>query len=140
MPELKLLFLQMAVILVVSRTFAAVSRFAGQPEVVGEMMAGILLGPSVLGRVSAAAMQNLFPPTSLGPLDALSQFGLVLFLFLVGLDLRRPDRLSVKSVVITSYASLRRRFSAAEFSPGSSIHASETARLAYRLYCSWERR
>src|SRR5258708_4776649 len=90
MPELKLFFLQITVILVASRSFAAVSRFAGQPEVVSEMMAGILLGPSVLGRVSAAAMQNLFPPTSLGPLDALSPFGLVRFLFLVGLDVRRP--------------------------------------------------
>ena|SRR5258708_33563080 len=110
MPELKLFFLQITVILVASRSFAAVSRFAGQPEVVSEMMAGILLGPSVLGRVSAAAMQNLFPPTSLGPLDALSQFGLVLFLFLVGLDVRRPDRLSVKSVVITSYASIAAPF------------------------------
>jgi len=105
MPELKLFFLQITVILVASRSFAAVSRFAGQPEVVSEMMAGILLGPSVLGRVSAAAMQNLFPPTSLGPLDALSQFGLVLFLFLVGLD-----GLSVKSVVITIYASIAAPF------------------------------
>jgi Kef-type K+ transport system membrane component KefB len=110
MPELKLLFLQITVILVVSRSLAAVSRFARQPEVVGEMVAGILLGPSVLGAISPAAMQGLFPPTSLGPLYALSQLGLVLFLFLVGLDVRRPDGLSVKAVIITSYASIAAPF------------------------------
>ena len=68
MPELKLLFLQMLVILV-----ASAFRIVGQPGVVGEMAAGLLLGPSLLGRVFPAVMNNLFPADGLGPLYALSR-------------------------------------------------------------------
>ena len=50
MPELKLLFLQMAVILLAARLMSAAFRFVGQPGVVGEMAAGILLGPSLLAK------------------------------------------------------------------------------------------
>ena len=67
MPELKLLFLQMAVILTAARLMAAAFRFVGQPAVVGEMAAGILLGPSLLGRISPAMMNALFPAAGLGP-------------------------------------------------------------------------
>jgi Kef-type K+ transport system membrane component KefB len=107
MPELKLLFLQMAVILATARLMAAAFRFAGQPEVIGEMAAGILLGPSLLGRISPATMNGLFPADSLGALYALSQLGLVLFMFLVGLEIR-PDsfRGSAKAVVLFSQASI----------------------------------
>ena len=48
MPELKLFFLQMAIILVAAKVFAAAFRLIRQPEVVGEMAAGIFLGPSRL--------------------------------------------------------------------------------------------
>jgi len=107
MPELKLLFLQMAVILATARLMAAAFRFAGQPEVIGEMAAGIVLGPSLLGRISPATMNGLFPADSLGHLYALSQLGLVLFMFLVGLEIR-PDALrgSAKAVVLSSQASI----------------------------------
>src|SRR5450432_1797204 len=111
MPELKLLFLQMTVILVTVRLMAVASRFVGQPEVVGEMIAGILLGPSLLGRISAGTMNALFPATGLGPLFALSQLGLVLFMFLVGLDVRPgAARSSTTSVIFTSYASIAAPF------------------------------
>lgn len=107
MPELKLLFLQMIVILATARLMAAALEFLGQPAVVGEMLAGILLGPSVLGRISASAMNDLFPASGLGPLYALSQLGLVLFMFMVGLEVQPGAvRGSAKSVVITSYASI----------------------------------
>lgn len=107
MPELKLLFLQMTVILTTARLMAIALRLVGQPEVVGEMVAGIMLGPSLLGRVSAATMNALFPTTGLGPLYALSQLGLVLFMFLVGLDVRpSAARGSAKFVIITSHASI----------------------------------
>jgi Kef-type K+ transport system membrane component KefB len=107
MPELKLLFLQMAVILASARLMAAALRRVGQPEVIGEIVAGILLGPSFFGRISAPAMNSLFPATALGPLYALSQLGLVLFMFLVGLEVR-PGILrgSAKSVIFASYASI----------------------------------
>lgn len=111
MPELKLLFLQMTVILLSARLMAAALKFVGQPEVVGEMVAGILLGPSLLGRISAPTMNNLFPSTGLGPLYALSQVGLVLFMFLVGLEARPGAiRASAKSVIIASYASIAAPF------------------------------
>jgi Kef-type K+ transport system membrane component KefB len=107
MPELKLLFLQMAVILVAARLMAAAFRFVGQPAVIGEMAAGILLGPSLLGRISPETMSALFPADGLGALYALSQVGLVLFMFLVGLEVRLESlRASAKSVILASQASI----------------------------------
>jgi len=107
MPELKLLFLEMAVILATARLMAVAFRFIGQPEVMGEMAAGILLGPSFLGRISPAIMNRLFPAGGLGSLYALSQLGLVLFMFLVGLDVRPGSlRGAAKSVIVASQASI----------------------------------
>ena len=111
MPELKLLFLQMAVILTAARLMATTFRFIGQPEVIGEMAAGILLGPSLLGSVSPATMSRLFPADGVGSLYALSQLGLVLFMFLVGLEVRPGSlRGSAKSVVVASQASIMAPF------------------------------
>jgi len=107
MPELKLLFLQMAVILTAARLMTAAFRSIGQPEVIGEMAAGILLGPSLLGRFFPTMMNGLFPAGGIGPLYALSQLGLVLFMFLVGLEVRPGSlRGSAKSVVAASQASI----------------------------------
>ena len=55
------------------------------------MTAGILLGPSLLGRVAPAAFAHLFPTNGLGALNALSQIGLILFLFVVGMQVRRHE-------------------------------------------------
>lgn len=107
MPELKLLFLEVVVILVTARLVAAGFRRVGQPGVVGEMAAGLLLGPSVLGRFAPSIMNSLFPVSNIGPLYALSHLGLVLFMFLVGLEVRvSAIRASAKSVVIASQASI----------------------------------
>src|ERR1041385_4112397 len=107
MPGLNLLFLQMLVVLLAVRLVSAVFRFFRQPGVVGEMAAGLLLGPSFLGRISPAAMSYLFPPGGLGPLYAVSQVGLVLFMFLVGLE-GRPAALrgSARWAVLASQASI----------------------------------
>jgi len=107
MPELKILFLQMLVILAVAKAVGLLFRLIHQPEVLGEMLAGILLGPSLLGRVAPRLMEELFAPASLGPLYALSQVGLVLFMFLVGLEVH-PGllRQSAKSAILASQASL----------------------------------
>jgi len=59
----------------------------GQARVVGEIFAGILIGPSVFGRLAPNLFDCLFPPASLSSLEALSNFGLILFLFLVGSEL-----------------------------------------------------
>jgi Kef-type K+ transport system membrane component KefB len=87
MPHLPTLFLQLAVVLSAARVVGFLFRKMRQPQVVGEMFAGILLGPSLLGWVAPGAFAAIFPPDSLGFLNALSQFGLVIFMFLVGLEL-----------------------------------------------------
>ena len=78
-----------------------------QPRVVGEMFAGILLGPSLLGWLAPSAFAMLLPPDGLAPLYFLSQIGLLLFMFLlgVGLDLQEFRRLR-HSVVLTSNVSV----------------------------------
>lgn len=84
---LTLLLCQIAVILVVSRGLGFVVRWLRQPLVIAEIVAGILLGPSLLGWLWPEAMARLFPVESLSTLELLSQVGLVLFMFLVGLEL-----------------------------------------------------
>jgi Kef-type K+ transport system membrane component KefB len=138
-PELKLLFLQMLVILVAARLAGAAFRILGQPSVVGEMAAGLLLGPSLLGRVFPAAMNSLFSADRLGPLYALSQVGLVLFMFLMGLEVRPGAiRGSAGSVAVASQASILAPFVAGSILASIFIHASETAPLGCRLSCSSE--
>src|SRR5687767_8997691 len=87
MPNLLLLLAQIGVILAAARVVGWLCRRVRQPQVVGEMVAGILLGPSLLGWAAPALSARLFPPESLGFLGALSQVGLLLFMFLVGLEL-----------------------------------------------------
>jgi Kef-type K+ transport system membrane component KefB/nucleotide-binding universal stress UspA family protein len=84
---LTLLLIQIGAILLVSRGLGLVTRRLGQPLVIAEVLAGIVLGPSLLGLISPAAMAALFPVSSLSVLKMLSQVGLVLFMFLVGLEL-----------------------------------------------------
>ena len=81
------LLLQLVVIVVAARTVGAIFKRWGQPAVIGEMIAGILLGPSLLGWLWPSAQAFLFPSSSLGALRLLSQIGVVLFMFLVGIDL-----------------------------------------------------
>jgi Kef-type K+ transport system membrane component KefB len=87
MPNLLNLLIQIGVILMVARGVGFLFRRIHQPQVMGEMMAGILLGPSFLGWLAPGLSAALFPPESLGFLSVLSQFGLLLFMFLIGLEL-----------------------------------------------------
>jgi Kef-type K+ transport system membrane component KefB len=82
-----LLLVQMAVVLLAALVCGWVARRLGQARVIGEIIGGILLGPSVLGRVAPHLSAVLFPQNSLGSLEVLSGVGLVLFLFLVGSEL-----------------------------------------------------
>lgn len=87
MPNLAILLVQISLILLAARTVGWLFRRVGQPHVIGEMVAGILLGPSLMGWVAPGVSAALFPPASLGLLNSLSQIGLLLFMFLVGVEL-----------------------------------------------------
>lgn len=101
------LLLQVVVIVVAARLAGMLFRKIGQPPVIGEMVAGILLGPSLLGMLFPGALDFLFPASSLGTLKMFSQVGVVLFMFLVGMDLDlRHLREKAHSAVIVSHASI----------------------------------
>jgi Kef-type K+ transport system membrane component KefB len=116
MPDLFKLILQIAVILAVCRIAGSVFRRFGQPRVVGEMFAGVLLGPSLLGWMAPGLSAYLFPPASLGFLNALSQIGVVVFMFLVGLGINPSElRRHGHAAVLTSHVSITAPFVLAAF-------------------------
>src|SRR5258708_3012908 len=85
--NIALLLLQIGVIIGAARVLGIVFRVIHQPQVIGEMVAGILLGPSLLGWIAPSLSAAVFPSNSLEYLNVLSQFGLLLSMFLVGLEL-----------------------------------------------------
>src|SRR5262250_998058 len=107
MPNLKLLISQIATILVVARMMGWLFRKIHQPSVIGEMVAGILLGPSLLGWLAPGVSAVLFPAASMGYLNALRQVGLIVFMFVVGLALD-PSELHGygHAAVLTSHVSI----------------------------------
>lgn len=97
----------LAAIIVTGRLLGAVIQRLGQPRVIGEVIAGILLGPSFLGRISPAAMSWLLPDAIMPLLGIISQLGVVLFMFLVGLELNAEflrDR--VHKTIVISHAGI----------------------------------
>ena len=74
----------------------------GQPHVVGEMVAGIALGPSLFGHFFPVAFAHVFPASSVAALDTLGQFGMLLFMFLVGLEADPRSILKHKAVVVVT--------------------------------------
>ncbi len=82
-----LVFIDIAIIMIVARLFGRLAVRIGQPPVVGEIVAGIALGPSLLGLLPWDLDDRLFPDEVLPYLNILAQLGLVLFMFIVGLEL-----------------------------------------------------
>ncbi len=82
-----LLILQIIAIIIVARGIGFFFRKMGQPVVIGEILAGIILGPSLLGTYFPEFSNFLFAKDSLGGLQILSQVGLVLFMFVIGMEL-----------------------------------------------------
>ena len=101
------LLLAMAAVIVVGRLLAPVFRAVGQPPVIGEVIAGIVLGPSLLGRLSPDAFGYILPTEVAPLLGIVAQLGVILYMFLVGLELN-PDvvRQRVHAAVMTSLASI----------------------------------
>src|SRR5579884_413520 len=78
--------LQLAAILAACRIVGLLAKRIGQPQVVAEMIAGVLLGPSLLGIFLPGWQQALFPKQSMSIIYAVSQIGLVLYMFLIGVE------------------------------------------------------
>lgn len=107
MLDLGLLLAQLIVVLLAARLAGKLVRLIGQPAVIGEMIAGLALGPSLLGAVAPDAMRTLFPAEKLLPLATLSQLGVVLFMFVVGLRLDLGVlRSKASAAVAVSHASI----------------------------------
>lgn len=81
------LLLQIIVIIASARLFGFLFKKIGQPAVIGEIVAGIILGPSILGFLFPQINVFLFPAASLGTLNFLSHIGLILFMFIIGMEL-----------------------------------------------------
>lgn len=84
---LTILLIQIIAVLLMVRLFGYLFSLLGQPGVIGEIVAGIVLGPSVLGLFFPEVFQFLFPAHSLTNLELLSQVGLILFMFVIGMEL-----------------------------------------------------
>jgi Kef-type K+ transport system membrane component KefB len=104
---LAVLLLQIIVIIAFARLFGFLFKKIGQPAVIGEIVAGIILGPSIIGAYFPDINHFLFPAASLVTLSFLSQIGLILFMFIIGmeLDLKAISKQAYGAVII-SHASI----------------------------------
>jgi Kef-type K+ transport system membrane component KefB len=104
---LAILILQIVIIIIIARIVGLLFTRLGQPSVIGEICAGIILGPTVLGHFWPEYSMLLFPAHSLGSLQVLSQIGLVLFMFVVGMELDlKVLKNKMNEAVIISHASI----------------------------------
>ena len=105
--DLAILLAQIITIIFVARFFGWIFRKIGQPSVIGEIIAGIALGPSLLGLYFPEFSSALFPIQSLGNLQFLSQIGLILFMFIIGIELDlKVLQNRAKEAVVISHASI----------------------------------
>jgi Kef-type K+ transport system membrane component KefB len=105
------LFLQFAIILAACRLVGWLVRPLGQPQVVAEMITGVLLGPSLFGLLAPGLHAQLFPKQSLPIIYAIAQIGLVLYMFLIGLEFDLElIRKRMRSAVFVSWAGIATPF------------------------------
>lgn len=107
MHDFALTLLQICIIVLSGRAVGMLLKRLGQPAVVGEIVGGILLGPSAFGYFAPEAFARVFPAQSIGTLQSLSQIGLILFMFLVGLEFA-PELMRGKkhTVIVISHVSI----------------------------------
>jgi Kef-type K+ transport system membrane component KefB len=104
---LAILLAQIVTIIIVARFFGWIFKKIGQPTVIGEIIAGIVLGPSLLGMYFPEFSSALFPAASLGNLKFLSQIGLILFMFVIGMELDlKVLKNKANEAVVISHASI----------------------------------
>ena len=107
-----LVLVEVLIVIGLSRLVGLGFRSIKQPLVIGEIVAGIMLGPSLFGLVAPHLAVTLFPPETIPFLNVLSQVGLIFFMFLIGLELN-PKYLSgqLEVAVLTSHVSILVPFS-----------------------------
>ncbi len=99
--------LALAVIVVTCRVIGKIFTYLGQPGVIGEVVAGILLGPSLLGRIAPGISAYVLPPSLAPFLGVIAQLGVILYMFLVGLELNAGLlRERAHAIVVTSHPSI----------------------------------
>ena len=101
------MFIALTAVVIVGRLLGRLFATIGQPPVIGEVIGGVLLGPSLLGAVAPAAYLFILPPSVVPFLGIVAQLGVVLYMFLAGLELN-PDLLrgQLRATVATSHASI----------------------------------
>lgn len=121
--------IQLITIIAVARLFGSFFTRIGQPSVVGEIIAGIALGPSILGAFFPSMSGFMFPEASMGNLQLMSQIGLVLFMFVIGMELNLSVlRQRAGAAIIISHSGILMSFTLGmglayflynEFAPGN---------------------
>ncbi len=107
MQPVAILILQIIVILITVRIFGWICKRIGQPTVIGEIIAGVVLGPSLLGLYFPEISDFVFPVSSLSNISFLSQIGLILFMFIVGMELDlRTLKNKANNALIISHSSI----------------------------------
>jgi Kef-type K+ transport system membrane component KefB/nucleotide-binding universal stress UspA family protein len=107
-----LVLLEVVVVIGLSRLIGLGCRWLKQPMVIGEIIAGIILGPSLLGLVAPGFATALFPPEAVPFLEVLSEVGLIFFMFLIGLELNpKYLRGQLNVAILTSHVSILVPFS-----------------------------
>jgi Kef-type K+ transport system membrane component KefB/nucleotide-binding universal stress UspA family protein len=116
MPIAILVLIEVLIIIALSRLVGLGFRCIKQPQVIGEIVAGIMLGPSLFGLVAPATAAALFPAEAVPFLEVLSQIGLIFFMFLIGLELN-PKYLksNLDTAILTSHVSILVPFSLGSF-------------------------
>jgi Kef-type K+ transport system membrane component KefB len=104
---ISLLLLQIIIILFSARIFGLLVSKIGQPTVVGEIIAGIVLGPSIMGLLFPEFLTFVFPAASLKNLQFLSQIGLIFFMFMIGMELDlHKIKNKAKDALVISHSSI----------------------------------
>ncbi len=104
---LPVFILQLMLIIAASQLCGHLFKKIGQPSVMGEIVAGILLGPSLMGTLLPGFSAFVFPASSLGNLQMLSQVGLILFMFVIGMELdTQMLRQKARAAILISHFSI----------------------------------